>query len=164
MTSIGEQRERLFKSVSTRFESACKELGFDVLVSGADRHGTFVWEAGDTDTLNRILLFGITALPQGYVDAPVLARMYTLIGEPIQPYEAELLVGADDDNRYGSMRVDSWVIFVSPMATATHLPTRPLTLYLRQAAAMARAITPDQLTESYILSRASGLAPGVATA
>lgn len=101
MASETETEAHLIDSVSAVFKAQCAIAGYEVLIAGADRHGSYVWDAG-----RRIA---------GHVEYVTLAL--TLIDAPVEDgndvpsssqrglCELEIWFTINDNGKYDRRRV-----------------------------------------------------------
>lgn len=121
----------VFASVSQVFTSFCEKSQLLVLTRGADKHGSFVWEAGRQDTLARYLSFALTD------------------EEEKEPFLAELAVGADDGARFVHRVIKSWPFAVVP----SEAQNRSLLEWLDLAWDAAKRLEVGDLSEEYVTPR-----------
>lgn len=143
-TSRATTPNLLLEQVSIVFDSFCRTTGFNAMTTGADKHGSLVWEAGSIDGLNRYVTFALTE--RGRRSSPY--------------YDAELSIGADDNRRYTHQVSKSWRFQESSL----HGEPGRQSLYddLLDASNASRAILEEELTSEYVVPRppAADLGPG----
>lgn len=120
------------------FTFFCKSASVPFNTLGADRHGSYVWEAGVTDSLNRYLTLSAT---------PVL--------EPEAGYLCEISIGADDNERYDT-RV-FWSRFARNSDLMAKVPAGDLRALVRATLFAAWSdvlrLKAEALTECYLKPR-----------
>lgn len=130
--------KRLIESFTRDFADFCSAYALFSLTAGVDRHGSFVWEAGTTDILNRYLTLSAT---------PVLV--------PEPGYLCEISIGADDNTRYLSIEVREWFISEAEVVGRRSIGwlDGKLQSMLSEAWSRAKRIVPAALTSRYIAPR-----------
>jgi hypothetical protein len=126
-------------AVSNVFAQRCKSFEFQVVTAGADKHGSYVWEATQTR-------YGLN-------------RYVTLSFTPENEWSAvfeEIMFGADDGERYTSRTIPYGLVTISKDGEdLTGYITKDLPSHLREAMKSVQGFDKDALTESYIFPRGS---------
>ncbi|MGI8550202.1 MAG: hypothetical protein ACR2PL_05280 [Dehalococcoidia bacterium] len=128
-------QEKLLQGFTQVFDGTCKALNVPVMTTAIDKHGSYVWEAGSTDILNRYIALSAT---------PVL--------EPRPEYLCEITVGADDNERF--VHRNTWQLGVSPAGDLKSVYEK-IRHALEHSWRSAAAIQSRDLEESYIVPRLS---------
>lgn len=154
---------RLIAYVTDAFQEACERTGFTPLVSAADRHGSLVWEAGSSDSLDRYITLAFTHLAEYWRDVPALegdARFFDarpeLRGSACEVYSVELSTTVEHDSKF--LRE----VAVPAFCAVSHNPSAPMIFTddrmgqvetVETLARYAQSVTEEMLTESYPFPR-----------
>jgi len=132
------------------FRNFCSQNELTVISLGADKHGSYVWEAGAQQDLIRFMTFAITEVEFEYL--PPYIALYLAESRDTPVYLGELIIGADNGSAYTTQTVNERY-YKSVGEFKTDLYEGRLLSRLKDAWNVALSIRPSQLVETYIMPR-----------
>lgn len=147
--------EGMLRHFTNLFITHAREHHFTVLTKAADRHGSYVWEAGRHEGLNRFVLLGLTLIPasqlEEWVEMPGNHVAAGMLMPDALPFAGELSIGADDGHRFTRRLTHTFIYVTVPgkgVVTDTSIDQALATAFRE-----VMEIQPGQLTEQYLVPR-----------